>query len=874
MDQFLSLTVAGLYAGAVYAITSSGLVLTYTTTGIFNIGHGAVGMLVAFVYWQMRVDWGWPAWASLPIAVLVVAPLLGLAVERLLMRQTRGAAEEAKLVVTIALTVALIGVSQTIWTSGEARSVPSLFRGKVRIFDVNVSYDQLLVILAALGVAAALRVFLRSSRSGRAMRALVDDEPLASLTGVDVVSVSRLSWVIGSMLASLAAVLLAPLNLLDAIVLTFLVVKAYAAAVVGRLRSITAALVGALALGLLENYAVGYLPDGPAWDRFAPTIPTVFLFLALLALPASRLEHGSIVGRLMPRTPTLRRSLGSAVAFVVLAMAVANLGSTQNLLDISQGLSFALLMLAIVVLTGLSGQVSLATLSFAGLGAWVFTEIGGVAGLAVAGLAAAPVAALVALPTMRLRGLYLALATFAFAAFFDSMVIQAPELFGGGLLRGEPISVAGFAFDTPGRIVVAQAIVFALAGIIVLAVRRSAWGRALLATRDSEVAVATVGLNVRWAKLAVFAGYGAMAGVAGAMFAASRGFASDLDFQPFQNLPLFLFAVVGGVTSVTGALLGGAGYAALLILQSREAAWVSGLLFVAIGAVAVGLRTQPGGAAGLLMGLLRRRPSVRAPEPAVRAAAESPAGGRTVARPGRWDTTPGPAVVVDGVRAAYGRIEVLHDVELVVPWGSVVAVVGPNGAGKTTLLRVLAGLMPASAGHVHLASRHVNLIPPHGRARSGICMVPERGGSFPSLTVAENLQMLDFTTDGSGPPDLEAVYEQFPVLHERRSQLAGSLSGGQRQMLALARAIATEPAILMIDEMSMGLAPMIVDDLYRVIRRMADEGTAVIVVEQFTSVLRYADFGALLLGGRIVDFDEAQRLGDRVAGAYLSGAAT
>lgn len=866
MDQFLTLTVAGLYAGAVYAITSSGLVLTYQTTGIFNFGHGAVGMLVAFVYWQMRVDWGWAAWISLPIALLVVAPLVGLAVERLLMRQTRGAPEEAKLVVTIALTVALIGLSQTIWKSGEARSVPTLLRGTVRLAGLNISYDQLLVIAAAVLVAAGLQFFLRSSRSGRAMRALVDDEPLSSLTGVDVVNVSRLSWVIGSMLASLAAVLLAPLNLLDAIILTFIVVKAYAAAVVGRLRSIPGALAGAVVLGLLENYGIGYLPDGPGWNRFAPTIPTVFLFLALLVLPSSRLQYGSIVGRIMPRVPSLRRSLASAAGFVVLALFLVNVLSLQNVLDVSQGLTFALLMLAVVALTGLSGQVSLATLSFAGFGAWVFAEVGGLAGIAVAAVATAPLGAVVALPAMRLRGLYLALATFAFAVFFDSMVIQAPEVFGGGLLRAETISIAGFELDSPSRMVVFQAAVFAVVGVALLAIRRSGWGRTLLATRDSEVAVSTVGLNVRRTKLAIFAVHAALAGLAGAMFTASRGFASDLDFQPFLNLPLFLFAVVGGVTSVTGALVGGAGYAALLILQSREPAWVTGLLFVGIGAVAVSLRAQPGGAAGLLMGLFRRaRPTAATPSPAT----ASPA--RAAERPGRWDTTPGPAVVLDGVNAGYGRIEVLHDVDLVAPWGSVVAVVGPNGAGKTTLLRVLSGILPVTAGHVHLASRHVNLVPAHDRARAGLCMIPERTGVFSSMTVAENLQMLDYVSNGHGPPDLEAVYAQFPVLRERRSQLAATLSGGQRQMLALARAIATKPAVLLIDELSMGLAPIIVEELYQVIRHMAEEGTAVIVVEQFSSVLRYADFGALLLGGRVVDFDEPQRLADRMAGAYLGG---
>jgi branched-chain amino acid transport system ATP-binding protein len=221
------------------------------------------------------------------------------------------------------------------------------------------------------------------------------------------------------------------------------------------------------------------------------------------------------------------------------------------------------------------------------------------------------------------------------------------------------------------------------------------------------------------------------------------------------------------------------------------------------------------------------------------------------------------------LRAGYGPIEVLHGIDLDVPAGSVVAVLGPNGAGKTTLLSVLAGLQPASSGSIVLGGRRVNGARAEDLARAGLCLVPEGRGIFPNLTVHEHLRMV--THSGRRLADIEAeTYERFPRLAERRSQVAGTLSGGEQQMLALARGLATHPALLMLDELSMGLAPMIVEELYGQVAAIAASGVAIVVVEQFArTVLGVADLAAILVQGRIVAVGPPEDVEAELSAAYL-----
>jgi branched-chain amino acid transport system ATP-binding protein len=223
-----------------------------------------------------------------------------------------------------------------------------------------------------------------------------------------------------------------------------------------------------------------------------------------------------------------------------------------------------------------------------------------------------------------------------------------------------------------------------------------------------------------------------------------------------------------------------------------------------------------------------------------------------------------------GIDAGYGDTKVLRGVDLVVPDGAVVALLGPNGAGKTTLLRAASGLLATTAGSLHLDEADVTGWAPHQLAAAGIAHVPEGRGIFRSLTVRENLELL-----GPGCSRADAVargVEAFPRLGERIDQLAGTMSGGEQQMLALARAYIADPRVVLLDEVSMGLAPMVVDAIFEFFGRLAAGGAALLLVEQFvTKALEIADYAYLLQRGRISFAGEPSELleGD-VFTAYLS----
>ncbi len=232
-----------------------------------------------------------------------------------------------------------------------------------------------------------------------------------------------------------------------------------------------------------------------------------------------------------------------------------------------------------------------------------------------------------------------------------------------------------------------------------------------------------------------------------------------------------------------------------------------------------------------------------------------------------------PALELRNLRAAYGRIEVLHGVDLIVPPASVVALLGPNGAGKTTTLKAASGRLRPTAGCVHVCGSHVNGVRPSKLAAAGVCSIPEGRGIFPNLTVEENLRMMSYR---GVPADqiIEQACARFPKLADRRAQVAGTLSGGEQQMLAMSRALTTNPALLLLDEISMGLAPLIVAELYELVAQIAAEGVAVLLVEQFArTALGVADLAAVMVQGRIEAMGEPSDMAEALSDAYFGGAA-
>ena len=227
------------------------------------------------------------------------------------------------------------------------------------------------------------------------------------------------------------------------------------------------------------------------------------------------------------------------------------------------------------------------------------------------------------------------------------------------------------------------------------------------------------------------------------------------------------------------------------------------------------------------------------------------------------------------LRVAYGKVEAVHCVALGMDEGRIVTVIGPNGAGKTTLLAAIMGMLP-SRGKISYAGADLHGVEPEQRVSRGLCLVPERRELFAAMTVEDNLVLGAFhryqKRDKTIAADFEQVFELFPRLKERRRQLAGTLSGGERQMLALGRALMSRPRLLMLDEPSLGLAPLVVRDIFRVIASLRDTGVSILVVEQNArAALQVADYGYVLETGEIVIEGRSAELASdpRVIESYL-----
>ncbi len=669
MTELITFTVVGLAIGSIYAIASAGLVVTYTTSGIFNFAHGAIGMFTAFIYWQLRWDQGWGGQWPAPIAIifvlLIVAPLLGIFLQIVVMRGLEGTNETTKLVIPIAVMLAFIGATNWVWQDLESR-IPEPFFGresKWSIGDAYITTHQTIVVIVAIVLAVILKFILTNTRIGITMRAVVDNRELVQLNGGKPDLAALLSWAIGSVLAAVAGILISPLlGSLNVLALTLLVVNAYAAAIFGRLKNLPLTFVGGLAIGLSVSYWNWISGTGRKWPwltELRSTLPVVILFAVLIVLPQERLR-GNLVTKYRENftVPTIRSTALWGIVFVTIISGFSLLLESKWEFTLSKGIGFGIIGLSMVLLTGYAGEINLAPLAFAGIGAiaayqfdvgsgmqtgpgfatlavilaiafgylvfpafgitrgrlWaaiglftlvvfllvtVFDETTGtqiasretmsIAGLTVAALISGAVGAIVALPALRLRGLYLGLATFSFAIFVDKMIYKQRRslsldipfigdgeditfnLFNNGALNIPRPGFFGINFrENQSAMLILLAIAFSVIAVLLVALRRSTYGRQLSAMKDSPAACATLGLNMVKLKLSVFTLAAAIAGFGGALHASNlRAIQEDAPFTVFEGLALFMLTVVGGIGFVSGALIGGILYGTAFLVMGE-----------------------------------------------------------------------------------------------------------------------------------------------------------------------------------------------------------------------------------------------------------------------------------------------------------------
>lgn len=601
-DDVLRAVLQGAAPGTVFALVALGFVLTYKTSGVFNLAFGAQAYMSAALYFQARETWGWSIVPAVVASVVVLAPAVGLLLEMLIFRYLGPGSAVAKLVIVIGLSVALPNLFDLLigfdpvagrTPTGIVPDGASVFYDPFGVYAF--SRDELVAICVAVVAMAGLAALFRFSAIGLQMRAVVESPRMTELNGIRADRVSAFSWALSSLFAGLAGVLIAPrFNTLAAPDFFNLVVVAIAAAAVGRLVSLPRALAGGLGLGVLIALVDTFLPRWSAdhpWlrpfqENVTPAMPFVVLFGVLVLWPALRRarEVSDPLSGVDPpppslaaatRSPSLTRAtrVFALVFFSVMGYVVLVHADASWLFLVTQAVILSTIYLSITVITGLAGQISLCQGTFAAIGGFSVFQLADRHGMSVllAALIGAVIAsatgAILSLPVLRLGGVWLAIATLAFAFFFDAVMVRFSWIGGGGtsLLQGTRVprpTIGPWDLDDDRAFLVLAVLVFVVVSVAVIQIREGTVGRTLRALRGSEIAAESIGISPARARITAFAVSAFIAGLGGAMLSIHQQNVNySNNFSPFAALFWLVLVVSLGSRTVEGAAQAGAAYA-------------------------------------------------------------------------------------------------------------------------------------------------------------------------------------------------------------------------------------------------------------------------------------------------------------------------
>jgi branched-chain amino acid transport system permease protein len=634
--------VLGLGTGAVYAVLALGLVVEHRVSGVVNVAHGAMAAWATYVFVELREAGDLvlpvvgipgrihvadrPPFAVCLVVALATGAALGVVVYGLVFRPLRSAPVLARVVASVGVLVALQALIVLRFGSGNRSVSAVLPASPVRLAGVTFPSDRLWLAGVAVVTAVVLWVVSRSTRAGLASRAVADDPATAAVLGCPVERLAAGGWVLASVLAALAGILVAPITSLNPVTYTLLVVPALAAALVGRLSSFGLTTVVALAIGVAQSeivYAQGrlsWLPRADLGEALPFLVIVVVIAVAGRAVP-TREERLARRQSDAGRPPSLVVTPVAAGALVAAAVALFTLGATERLALVTS-LIGALICLSLVPLTGWVGEISLAQMAFAGVAGFTLSKLGAGLGIpfpaapVLAAGAAAGIGLLLSLPALRVRGASLAVVTLAGAVAVEDLVfrnasltggfggstVPAPRVFGLDLGIGR-----GDAYPRPVFGLLVLAAVAAVA-IGLAAVRRRPTGRRMLALRENERAAAAAGVDAARTRVGAFTASALVAGAGGAFLGYSQGRLSYGSFGVLVSLAFLAAAYVGGITTVSGALVGGAlvGGGIVFTLLDHVAGWSRYQpLAVGIGVVVAAV-CLPDGLAGAGRRLARR----------------------------------------------------------------------------------------------------------------------------------------------------------------------------------------------------------------------------------------------------------------------------
>ncbi len=840
----LPFIVIGVTTGAVYGLAGTGLVLTYKTSGIFNFAYGSISAIAVFGFYYLHTEhnWPWPLAGLLILAVL--SPIEGLLLE-LFARSLENVNATLKVVATVGLLLVVLGLG-ALWFGNNLNSFPPFLpTSTVRFLGVNVQWQQIILLIVSVIATAVLYYFFRFVRMGAAMRGVVDNPDLLSMTGTNPIRVRRWAWIIGTVFASLAGLLLAPSLSLDALVITLLVVQAFGAAAIGYFSNLPLTFAGGIAIGVVAAVSTKYVVSISWLSGLPASLPFIVLFIVLVVTPRAKLVDRRVVAARAVHKPW-EAPLGiRLITFsgLILFLCFVPEFAGARLSVWSNFLVAAILFLSVGLLVRTAGQISLCQYAFAAIGAASFSHFTGsyhipwLAALLLASLLAIPVGALIAIPAIRLSGVFLALATLGFGIFLEQMMYTTTLMF-GPLEDGIPAPRPHVSFgswhlwsDTGFYYVLLICAVLSVA--LILAIQRGRMGRLLSGLSDSPIALETHGAATNVIRVLIFSISAGLAAFSGALTASFFRFSVGGSYASFQSLILVAIIVI----SVGGApwygIIAALGYVAIPGYVSIPNINTYLEILFGVGAATFAATSQRPPTVPLrlrnFLDKLGGRPTepqdaqreallaVEAAEPAERQAAQ--AAPRVVPSPTATPSARG-GLTVENLAVYFGGVHAVENLSLDAPLGRITGLIGPNGAGKTTTFNACSGLIRPTQGDIFFHDAKVTSAPPYVRARMGVGRTFQRAELFNSLSVRENIQLgREASLAGANPltqlfggrnssSTIQSAVDHaldLTGIGNLANVQAGLLPTGQRRLVELARALAGPFDLLLLDEPSAGL---------------------------------------------------------------------
>jgi ABC-type branched-subunit amino acid transport system ATPase component/branched-subunit amino acid ABC-type transport system permease component len=891
MTDVFRFAVIGLGAGSLYALAAVGLVLVYRGSKVVNFAQGVMGMMAAYVFYEVHQNWHVTDFLAIPAGLLTSAAL-GAAFFYLVIRRLRDASNLIKVVATLALLLVTQEAVLLIF-GASGRPVSSILpTNSVKIFGAPVGEDRLCIFGIVIVLTALLWAVYKYTEFGLATSAVAENPTAAAALAISPDLIAIANWAIGAALGGLAAIFLVPITSLSSENLSLIVIPILAAAVVGGFSSFPITTIAGLALGIAQSEVTRYV-SSPGWSTAVPFIfVTVILYLRGRSIAGKEEAFGRVPSVGSGRVPPYLVGIAVVVSLLCIWIALP----FDWLVAMQYEMLFAIVLLSLVVVTGYAGQVSLAQMGMAGIGAlisaWLYSShhfpflLAALLGI----VATVPVGAVIAAAGVRTRGAALAIVTLGLAFSLEAVIFTNQNYTGGlnGYNTGTPsifgLGVAGL--EHPKRFATLTLIVLVGLGLMVANLRRGRAGRRLIAVRTNERAAAAMGISVSGAKTYAFVLAGMIAAAGGVLFAFFLPTPDFTNFVGLSSISVTETAVLGGVGHLGGPLIA-SGYQPNA-LPTQLFSFLGGnvatyLIIIAGALLLVFLPSLPNGMSAEAerqnarwLAFLRRRVPTR-PRPTIVASARSTA--RSVAPK---------SLRLEGVSVRFGGTLALDRLSLEVAPGQVLGLIGPNGAGKTTAIDAITGFVKTSSGRICLGDENIDGWTPERRARAGLARSFQSLELFDDLSVEENVLAASdrrdrraYLTDLFHPGGVRLVGLAGDAVSDfglegRLSSQARHLSYAQRRLLAVARAVAGGGSVLLLDEPAAGLGSADATVLSDTIRRLAcDLGIAVVLIEHNVDmVLRTCDqIVALNFGEMIGQGTPAEiRRNQAVVAAYLGAA--